>query len=344
MLREIDQQVGLAHAWAESGGYPVADIVQDVRAFDPTSIALIARGTSDNAASYAKYLLEIMGGYLVSSTSPSTMTLYGARPRPSRSLCIAVSQSGRSPDLVKTLESFHSAGSLCIAVTNDPDSPLAAQADHVIDLGAGIEQAVAATKTFTCELLALLDLASGICNVPTVDRPALAEAISDAASPSLATAITDATAVLAPAMQAAGHLLVISRGASTPIAHEGALKIMETVGLPALSYSTADLEHGPIAYVGRRTPILVIDSIGPAAKSLETVVTRLIDLGAEIVQVGSASSVPGVRVHMPIRDLAPLISPIAEAVPLQRLAHRLAIDVGRNPDRPTGLSKVTLTQ
>jgi glucosamine--fructose-6-phosphate aminotransferase (isomerizing) len=346
MLQEIEQQAGLADTWARAGGYPVAAIADAVQAYAPDSIALIARGTSDNAAGYAKYLLEILGGYLVSSTSPSTMTLYGARPRPSRSLCIAVSQSGQSPDLVRTMAAYREAGSLGIAVTNHPGSPLAANADHVIDLAAGTERAVAATKTFTCELLALLDLATAICGTTPPDRAGIASAITSAITSATTSpaAMDVAVRALHQSMRTAGHLLVVSRGASTPVAHEGALKIMETVGLPALSYSAADLEHGPIAFVRRGTPVLVLDSMGPAANSLEPVITRLAALGADIVQVGSAQPIAGVRAHVTVQELDPLAAPIAEAIPLQLLAYRLATSAGRDPDSPQGLSKVTLTR
>lgn len=359
MLAEIHQQSVLARSWAQAGGYQVAGIADAVASFAPSCIAMIARGTSDNAAGYAKYLLEIMGGYVVSSTSPSTMTLYGARPRPARTLCIAVSQSGQSPDLVQSMAAFRESGSLGIAVTNDPASPLALQADHVIPLAAGHEEAVAATKTFTCTLLALLDLASAICGSAPPDRTAIAgaiaSAIGDAGPTSNANAndpvdpagpvdaLAAAVSLLEPSMHAARHLLVVSRGASTPIAHEGALKIMETVGLPALSYSTADLEHGPIACVQPGTPILVVDSAGPTAHSMEPVITRLLGRGAQVVQVGSADPVAGVGAHIRLPRLDPLAAPIVEAIPLQLLAYRLAIAVGRDPDQPEGLTKVTRT-
>jgi len=391
MLAEIHQQANLAQVWAQ-GGYPVQDVADAVAAFAPQSIALVARGTSDNAAGYAKYLLEILGGYLVSSTSPSTMTLYGARPRPARTLCIAVSQSGQSPDLIRAMAAFRAVGSLGIVVTNDPSSPLASEADHVIDLAAGMEQAVAATKTFTCSLLALLDLATAICGATPPDRASIASAIQSAIQPTIQPTIPSAdTSPILPvsgqhlthaadpssirsahqslehvadpsstrsahqslahaadligqAMRAAGHLLVVSRGASTPIAHEGALKIMETVGLPALSYSAADLEHGPIACVHPGTPVIATDSVGPATHSLHPVIRRLIDRGAVVVQVGSAEPVPGVQGYVPVGRLDPLAAPIAEAIPMQLLAYHLATAAGRDPDRPEGLSKVTLTQ
>lgn len=342
MLDEIHQQAHLAQSWADAGGYRVGAIADAVAAYAPTSVTLIARGTSDNAAGYAKYLFEIMGGYVVSSASPSTMTLYGARPRASRSACIAVSQSGQSPDLVRSLAAFREAGHLGIVLTNDPASPLAAQADHVVDLAAGTEQAVAATKTFTCELLALLDLASAICAVPPPDRARIASAIASATD--MTKPINTAARLLHDSMNRAGHLLVVSRGPSTPIAHEGALKIMETVGLPALSYSAADLEHGPIAFVRAGTPVIVVDSVGPTADSLSELIDRLVQLKADVVQVGSAEQHPGVSAHVPVQRLDPLATPIAEAIPLQLLAHRLATDSGRDPDQPRGLSKVTLTR
>lgn len=341
MLDEIRQQGRLAAEWASSGGYPVSHIADAAAAYAPASVTLIARGTSDNAAGYAKYLLEIMGGYVVSSASPSAFTLYGARPRRARSLCIAVSQSGQSPDLLRALSAMRDAGSLGIAVTNDPGSPLALQADYVIDLAAGVEHAVAATKTFTCELLALLDLATAICGTQPPDRASVASAIASAIAPHAT--FGDAASTLGAALATAGHLLVVSRGASTPIAHEAALKIMETAGLPALSYSAADLEHGPIACVHQGTPAIVIDSAGPAAGSLTHVIARLVDLGAEVIQVGSGDAVPGIRAHIRVPRIDPLVSPIAEAIPLQLLAHRLATALGHDPDQPPGLTKVTRT-
>ncbi|MBU6244076.1 MAG: SIS domain-containing protein [Actinomycetales bacterium] len=341
MLDEIRQQARLAADWAGAGGYRVDHIAHAVASYAPASVTLIARGTSDNAAGYAKYLLEIMGGYVVSSASPSAVTLYGAKPRQARSLCIAVSQSGQSPDLLRAMSAMREAGSLGIAVTNDPAAPLAVQADFVVDLAAGVEHAVAATKTFTCELLALLDLATAICGTQAPERAGIAGAIASVIAPHAD--LDDAARLLGSALASAGHLLVVSRGASTPIAHEGALKIMETVGLPALSYSAADLEHGPIACVHAGTPVIVIDSAGPAAGSLAHVIARLVDLGAEVIQVGSGDAAPGIRAHIPVPRLDPLVAPIAEAIPLQLLAHRLATAMGHDPDQPPGLTKVTRT-
>ena len=343
MLDEIDQQAGLARAWAEQGGFPISDIAQAIVAYQPTSITLIGRGTSDNATGYAKYLLEILGGYVVSSASPSTVTLYGARPRPSRSACIAVSQSGQSPDLVRMLQAMKAAGSLAIALTNDPASPLARQADHVIDLGAGPERAVAATKTFMCELLALLDLCEAVCGVQSPSRAAIATAVEHAVHDVQGLQAGPAVDVLRTGLERAGHLIVISRGVSTPIAYEGALKIMETTARPALRYSAADFEHGPIACVHPGTPVIVVDSSGPAQPALTPVITRLVDIGAEIVQVGSAPPHAGVRAHVRVDALDALVAPIAEIVPLQGLAHALSTSLGLDPDRPAGLSKITRT-
>lgn len=342
MLAEIREQGGLTARWAAMGGYDVTAACRSASELQPDSIVLVARGTSDNAADLARGLLEILGGFTVASASPSSITLYGTRPRPGRRLCVAISQSGQSPDLIACTEAIRASGALAIVITNDPASPLAAVADHLIPVDVGVEQAVAATKTFLGEALALHDLATGLSGVQSADRPRLSAAISavldDAEGP-----IADAIDLVLPALHDRGHLVTLGRGLTTPIAREGALKIMETTGFPALGYSAADFEHGPVAIVREGTPVIAVSGPGEPAASLGLLTERLAALGACIVGIGP-TPLPGISAWIRVHDCGPTLTPLACVIPLQLLTHRLALALGRNPDQPRGLTKVTRTR
>jgi glucosamine--fructose-6-phosphate aminotransferase (isomerizing) len=241
-------------------------------------------------------------------------------------LFVAVSQSGGSPDLVEALEVARNCGALTVAVTNAPGSALAAAAQHSVDVLAGPERAVAATKTYTAELLALYLLLVG----------GDARAVPEAAARTLATAER--------AYEAAGRyasvqrLMTTARGFSYPTAREAALKVMETSYLSAQAFSGADLLHGPLAVVGPDVPVIAVTTPGRGGAALAPVVDRLAALGADVLSVGPDDGLP-----VASTGVAEELLPILEILPLQQLAWRLAIDRGGDPDRPRGLSKVTET-
>lgn len=292
----------------------------------PRFVLLAARGTSDHAALYAKYLLEVHRGLPAGLASPSTMTVYGARPNLSDVLFVAVSQSGGSSDLVDSLTTARQCGALTLAVTNAPSSALAEAAELHVDIHAGPERAVAATKTYTAQLLTLYLLVVG---------PDGTAGVPDAAA---ATVQQSAGAQAAPRYRYADRLITTARGYSYPTAREAALKLMETCYLSAQAFSAADLLHGPLAMIDAGVPVIAVVSPGHGGAAMAAALDRLAGTGADVLRIGVGQAVPVMADGVP----EPL-QPVLEILPLQQLAWRLALDRGIDPDRPRGLAKVTDT-
>jgi len=321
----------------------IATVAAAVAARRPRHIVLTARGTSDHAALYAAYLAEIRLGLPAGLASPSAITLYGARPDLRDALVIGVSQSGGSPDLAEVLRTARAAGALTLAVTNTPGSPLTEVAELAIDVAAGHERAVAATKTYTAELLALLMLIEGVRAgdgvLPKAEHTAL-DALPELARQALA----DPTPVgLAPRYRFAGRLVTTGRGYAYPTAREAALKLMETSYLAALAFSGADLLHGPLAMTDPDVPVLAVVGAGPGGASMREVLAKLGERRADVVVVGP-SPVDGAAAHLPVPPVDERHAPLLDILPLQRLALALALARGEDPDSPRGLRKVTATR
>ncbi|TDD39891.1 SIS domain-containing protein [Saccharopolyspora elongata] len=296
----------------------------------PRFVLFAARGSSDNAALYGKYLVEVLLGLPAGLVSPSTTTLYGAEPDLKDVALVAVSQSGGSPDLVEVTEQAGKRGAFTVAVTNTPDSPLGAAAQHTLDIGAGVERAVAATKTYSATLLALHLLLAG--GGPDVDRIGeLAQSCLDENA--------DRIGAVAQRLRFADQVVTTARGYSLATAHEAALKLAETSYLVTRAYSGADLLHGPIAAVGQETAVLAVTGTGPGGAAMAEPLARLAGQGAEVLRVG-----PRGDAQLRIPDLPEELSPVVEALPLQRLAWALATARGYDPDSPAGLRKVTETR
>ncbi|MCE0762173.1 SIS domain-containing protein [Pseudonocardia kujensis] len=301
-----------------------------VRRRSPRFVLLVARGTSDHAALYAKYLVEITLGLPAGLVSPSTFTAYGARPDLRDVLMIAVSQSGGSPDLLRTLEVAKAGGALTVSVTNNAGSALATTADAHVDVLAGPERAVAATKSYTAQLLALsllLDRVHG--------GPGVADGLPDLGDEVLS---RDAEiAALATRYRFAERMITTGRGYSYPTAREAALKLMETAYVSAQAFSGADLLHGPLALVEPRVPVLAVVSAGPGGEAFRPVLDALAERRADVLTVGSA----GAGIVLP--ETADALAPLLEILPFQLLARHVAVDRGGDPDAPRGLRKVTET-
>lgn len=336
MRAEIGEQPELFRSWADRGGLVDAELIAQIRSFDPQTVLTVARGTSDRAADYGKYLLEILMGVPVGSTSPSTVTIYGAKPKLRGVLALAISQSGESPDLVAEAQALRSGGAFVVAITNAPTSPLAHAASAVVDIGAGRERAVAATKSFTAQCAALADLAFAWAERP-LDREEIALAVDHAArSP----APMDAARILMSGIEFAGYLVCIGRGPGTPIASEGALKIMETSGVPALGYSAADFAHGPRTLLASQAPVVVVQPPGAAAAAVGELIDLVGDARSPLVVLGESQRAD---VEIPTVLADPLTAPLEQVVTFQRIALELALLRGKDPDNPPALSKVTRT-
>ncbi len=310
----------------------IAQVARVIAERGPQHVVFTARGTSDHAALYGAYLAEIRLGLAAGLASPSAITLYGARPDLSHALVVGVSQSGGSPDLTEVLKVARESGALTLAVTNNPDSTLAQTAELSIDVAAGHERAVAATKTYTAELLALLLLVESIKGLDSAGRKALDEL------PALAAKALDGNGAkdLAGRYRFAARMVTTGRGYSYPSAREAALKLMETSYLPALAFSGADLLHGPLAMTQPDVPVLAIVGDGPGGRSMQDVLSRLREQRADVVTVGPSGT-------LPIPAAEERLAPLLEILPLQQLALALALARGEDPDAPRGLKKVTAT-
>jgi glutamine---fructose-6-phosphate transaminase (isomerizing) len=297
-------------------------------------IILVARGSSDHAAVWGRYALEAATGLPVSLAAPSLHTLYRVPARCQGYLAVAVSQSGRTPEIVTVLEALRAGGARGVAVTNDPDSPLAAAADVVVALGAGEERAVPATKTFTAQLAAFGFLAEAIGQPPWQPEDwaavpaAVATVLGDVGAP---------TAVAARIGSAPG-IIVVGRGYLYGVALEAALKLKETTSILAQGYSSADLRHGPIAVVEQDFPVVLLQAHGPAWDDVQDLAQVLRSRGAEVLRVGPDDAELPVPAQLP----EPL-SAFPSVVRGQQLAHALALHRGLEPDRPEGLRKITAT-
>lgn len=327
MAAEIAEQPAVLRALlAESDR--IAEVADRIARYSPRFVIFAARGTSDHAALYGKYLAEIRLGRPAGLASPSTFTVYGARPDLRETLFVAVSQSGGSPDLIGSIAAARAGGALTVAVTNRPESELATVADVHIDVHAGTERAVAATKTYTAELLTLYLLLGG------PDAAGRAAGVPDAAERTLARW----PAAAAQQLAGATRLVTTARGYSYATAREAALKLMETSYLSAHAFSGADLLHGPLALVDQHVPVIAVTTPGRGGAAMAPVLRRLADAHADVLRVGPGDGLPVVLDGVPEE-----LSPIVEILPLQQLAWALAVDRGADPDRPRGLAKVTET-
>ncbi len=311
---------------------------------DIDHVVVAARGSSDHAAIYAQYLFGAHLRLPVALATPSLISLYGVEPRLDRSLVIGISQSGRSPDIVGVVAAARRQGAPTIALTNDAASDLAAAAEHHIDLRAGEELAVAATKTYTAELLATAMLVTAIeSRLASVDRrEAELAAVPEALGEALATE-ADATAV-AGQLTGRDRLIVVGRGFNYSTAREMALKLKELARLAADPYSAADFLHGPIALVEPGYPVIAIAPSGPTAADMDNLIERLAELGVEhIVLSDRPGAIAAASLAIPLPGLPDWLMPIAAIVPGQLLALHLALARGIDPETPRWIGKVTLT-
>ncbi len=313
----------------------IAARVRDVVPADLHGVSIVARGSSDHASVYGRYLLEFASGRPVSLAAPSLHTLYGARVDYTGQLVVAVSQSGATPEIVSTLSALTAAGGCGLAITNDAASDLASAARVVVDLGAGEERAVPATKTVTAEFVALAILAQSLGEVPftraELERvPEWVQTVLDEPG-SVESSVTS--------LMRASTLMVVARGFMLGAALETALKLRETCAVLADGYSAADLRHGPIAAVTGGSPVIALNVPGPGFEDMAEIVGELRYRGASVLTVASED---WADVPLP-RGMPEALAPIVTVVRGQQLAFELATRLGYDPDQPEGLTKVTRT-
>ncbi len=315
----------------------VQRIVEQLPAFSYALIA--ARGTSDYAATYATYIWAALAGYPVALATPSLYTLYKTPPRMDGALVVGVSQSGQSPDIVAVLEEAKRQGRPTLAITNDGASPLAATADHVIELHAGPERSVAATKTYTAQLTVMALLAVTLGGVDQSGLQRMPEVV--------AATLRGASGVAARVerYRYMEECVVVGRGYNLATSFELALKLKELTYVMATAYSSADFRHGPIATVHDGLPVILVMPGGATFDDMRDLAHELKTRDAELVIISEAEAALALATtSLPLTEsVTEWLSPIAAIVPGQLLALHLALAKGLDPDTPRGLKKVTRT-
>ena len=312
-------------------------VSQCVRMVEIQSVLILARGTSDNAAHFLKYLIETQLGLPCGLTSPSSVTVYKSKLHFKGTLVIAISQSGQSPDLVQFAEAAKQSGARLISMTNDSHSPLAELAHLHLPLHAGPELAVAATKTYSAQLLTCYLLVASWAALPTYGTQIVEQSERLVANSHLAREAVEAC-------DRAEEIVVLGRGFAYPNAREMALKIQETSKVSVQGLSTADYLHGPISALARKTQVFIVapshmpeGSIDEAVSKIRPQVDRILWLGNGGAPQGSDIVIAGANCEDEIS------TSIVDAIAVQRFALEFAAKSGFNPDAPEGLSKVTLT-
>jgi glucosamine--fructose-6-phosphate aminotransferase (isomerizing) len=339
MLTEIrEQPAALARTLAR-----LDDVRSDLAtlAASVSRVAFYARGTSDAAAVYGRYLAEVHAGVPAALGAVSVATLYDVKLDLTGTLVVVLSQSGRTVELVEAAAWARECGARVLAVTNEADSALAGAADLAITTAAGPEIAVPATKTYTAQLLTMAALAEALAP----SKPLPLASVPEQVERLLASITEDRLGEVAEALSGASGLAVTGRGLSLTTAVEIALKVEETCGMPTLGLSSADLQHGPVAVLGPDVPLIVAAGPdGPTLPGLASLATAAKTRGAYSVVIGGdASLVDLCSAALPGPDLPEALAPIANVVPGQMLAEALARRRGINPDTPHGLTKVTQT-
>jgi glucosamine--fructose-6-phosphate aminotransferase (isomerizing) len=301
------------------------------------SVLILARGTSDNAAHYLKYLIETQIGLPVGLTSPSSVTIYDAKLAYSNTLVIAISQSGQSPDLVKFATAARAANAYIIAMTNDDSSPLAAIAHNHLPLLAGPELAVAATKSYNAQLLVSFLLVAAWTGKSVNSHQIISEATR---------LVNDRNLVSAAVSYASRNkeIVILGRGFAYPNAREAALKIQETCKVSVQGLSTADYLHGPISALTPDTQVFIVAPAHMPAQSITEATSKIRTISSRIFWIGNGGTPTSDDIVLAGSNCEDEItSTLVDAIVLQRFALEFAVASGFDPDAPVGLSKVTLT-
>jgi glucosamine--fructose-6-phosphate aminotransferase (isomerizing) len=334
MFREAAESPAVVAAQLERNASTVERLARRLREFPPRAVVTCARGSSDHAATFAKYAIESRLGVLVASAAPSISSVYGVRSHLRDCLFLAISQSGRSPDLLATTEAAREAGAHVVALVNEASSPLSDLAHCTLPLAAGPEESVAATKSYIAALSAMLHIVSewsgdGPLRAALREAPAQLERAWSMDWSPLVAQLRDAT-----------HLYVVGRGLGLAVAQETALKCKETCGLHAEGFSSAEVRHGPQALLRENFPALLLAQ-GDASRP------GLVELGRELVARGVPVASAGAEIEgalvLPTVAAHPVVEPLLRVLSAYRMANALALARGRDPDSPPHLRKVTET-
>lgn len=317
----------------------IQQIVEQLPAFDYALIA--ARGSSDHAATYAKYAWSTLAGYPVALAAPSLLTMYKTRLRLANALVVGISQSGQSPDIIAVLEEGKRQGRPTLAITNDGASPLAAMADHVVELHAGPEQSVAATKTYTAQLAVMAIFAAALSG--QAQHLAELQQVPGAIESTLR--LDPEIAQSVERYRYMDRCIIIGRGYNYATSFELALKLKELTYIIATAYSSADFRHGPIATIESGLPVFLVMPAGATFDDMHDLALELQRRGSELLVISdSEQALSLARTAFPISPGVPeWLSPLITIIPGQLFVLHLALTIGLNPDIPRGLHKVTRT-
>jgi glucosamine--fructose-6-phosphate aminotransferase (isomerizing) len=342
LFREINEQTETIEGLLARGLGSTQKIANAIKQRRVSYAIIAARGTSDNAGRYAKYVLGAMNGLPVALATPSLFSIYKQPPRIQGALVLGISQSGQSPDIVAVLQEANAQGALTAAITNAPNSPLAEQAEFVIDLHAGEERAVAATKTYTAELAAVAMLSAHLAE--DTDMQSSLSQTPKAIAATLE--INDYISSVAPRYRYMDRCVVIGRGYNYATAFELALKLKELTYTIVEPYSSADFYHGPLALIEPGFPVIVIAPAGELDHELQTFMRALNDRKAEIVAISDQPETLSLaRIPLTLPHSVPeWLSPITAIIPGQLLALHLANTRDYDVDHPRAIQKVTETE
>ncbi len=338
MLDEIRQQPEVLERTINEESEKITRLGDHIRQREIDVIILVARGSSDNAALFGRYLLEITTRIPVSLCAPSVYTLYNARPRLSRALVVGVSQSGEGTDINSVLDTAKSAGAMTLGITNEPGSTMASLVDESLLIHAGPEKSVAATKTFTGQMIHFYLLAAAIGDKRLEHRriPEFAR---------LALSTEDAVKEAAERYVFMENCVVVGRGLNYGNSYELALKLMETCYVVAERFSSADFFHGPMAIIERKFPVIMFAPSGVTRAGSIDLLKRLDELHADrltITNDDEVASLSSRAIRVP-GEMDEFLSPIPFIIPAQLFAAHLSAAKGLDPDSPRSLNKVTKT-
>ena len=342
---EIFEQPAVLARLLRSQREPVLEMAEIIRRRDISSVFLAARGSSDNAGIYAKYLFGAMNQvprHIQLQYTMSLFTAYKTPPKLSGQLVLGISQSGQSPDIVSVVEEGRRQGALTLAITNDPDSPLAEQAEMVLDTGAGPENAIAATRTYTTQLLSIAMLAASLNGEDSLTEDL--DRLSGLVEETLA--LDEIIETAAQRYRYMSQCVVLGRGYNYATAYEWSLKLKELAYIVAEPYSSADFQHGPVAIVSHGFPVLAVVPRGAVFRDLLSLLTKLTrEHQAELLVLSNdrqACDLAQTPLELPT-DLPEWLSPLVSIVPAQLFCYHLTRAMGYDTEAPRRLSKITRT-
>ncbi len=341
MWQEIFEQPQVLKRCLKDNEQLMNQVVADIESRQIDNVVIAARGTSDHAGIYGKYIMEYALGIPVVLAAPSIVTIYDRSLKLQNSLVIGISQSGKAEDVLEVVKRAKQQGTLTLSVTNDDESPIAKEADYHLYTNAGVEESVAATKTFTSQMM-MLALLVAKWSKNDAFRKELDEV------PEQMTKVLSLDESIKEKVQRYRYMedcFVLSRGINYAIALEGTLKIQETTYVRAKGYAISDFHHGPFAMIEDNTPVIVYAPEGPSMGDAREMINKLRSVHAEIIVITNAVDLGDDVITFTIpKTTNDMISPFYNVVWGQMFACQLALAKGLNPDQPRGLNKVTITR